>query len=61
MKSLFKIICRYSFTAGMIIFAILLSNVAVFLYWGYRTIQSDQSKNFDRASVEEIGRQFYPA
>lgn len=61
MKSLFKIICRYSFTAGMIIFAILLSNVAVFLYWGYRTIQSDQSKNFDRASVEEIGRQLYPA
>ena len=38
MKSLFKIISRYSVTAGMIIGVILISNIAVFVAVGYHNI-----------------------
>ena len=55
MKSLFKIICRYSVTAGVIIFVLLLSNAAAFLFWGYKTMENDRSEKFDREAVEEIG------
>ena len=59
MKSLFKIICRYSVTAGVIIFVLLLSNAAAFLFWGYKTMENDRSEKFDREAVEEIGGELY--
>lgn len=59
MKSLLKIICRYSITAGMIILVILFSNLAAFLFWGYNTMEDHQEQKFDRAAAEEIGNQLY--
>ena len=57
MKSLLKIIFRYSVTAGVIIFAMLIFNVAAFMYWGYRTIKSDTNAKFSRGAIEEIGQE----
>ncbi len=59
MKSLLKIIFRYSVTAGVIIFAMLIFNVAAFMYWGYRTIKSDTNAKFSRGAIEEIGQELY--
>lgn len=59
MKSLFKIIFRYSITAGFIILVIVISNLAAFLFWGYRTMEDSNSQKFDRSSVEKIGKQLY--
>lgn len=59
MKSLFKIIFRYSVTAGVIILGTLICNMSVFLFWGYRTLEKDQPQKFDRAAVDEIGGQLY--
>lgn len=59
MKGFFKIICRYSFTAGIIIFAVLIGNVGAFIYWGYRTMESGTQHDFDRQIVDEIGEELY--
>src|SRR5699024_3738529 len=56
---LLKIIFRYSVTAGVIIFAMLIFNVAAFMYWGYRTIKSDTNAKFSRGAIEEIGQELY--
>lgn len=59
MKSLLKIIFRYSVTAGAIIFAVLIFNMSVFIYWGYKTVDSSKNTQFSRNSLEEVGRELY--
>ena len=46
MKSLFKIISRYSVTAGMIIGVILISNIAVFVAVGYHNMVAAGAPDF---------------
>lgn len=55
MKSLLKIIRRYSFTAGMIIFVILISNFAVLVYWGWRVSNHEEYTYLTREAMEQVG------
>ena len=59
MKSLFKIISRYSVTAGMIIGVILISNIAVFVAVGYHNMVSAGAPDFKRSALESVGKEFY--
>lgn len=57
MKSLFKIIRRYSLTAGLIIFIILASNLFVFIYLGYSTMNNHERMFYGRETMEQIGNE----
>ena len=57
MKSLLKIIRRYSLTAGLIIFVILASNVAVFLYLGYSTMDGSEELIYGREAMECVAEE----
>ena len=59
MKSLFKIISRYSVTAGMIIGVILISNIAVFVAVGYHNMVAAGTPDFKRSALESVGKEFY--
>lgn len=59
MKSLFKIISRYSVTAGVIISVILFSNIAVFMAIGYHNIIASEQQDFKSSSLEKVGKEFY--
>ncbi|MFR8548917.1 MAG: sensor histidine kinase [Lachnospiraceae bacterium] len=61
MKSLWKVIRRYSLSAGLIIAVILCCNAAVILYVGYVT-SSEQCKHLDsKQEMEKIGASLEPA
>ena len=55
MKSLLKIIRRYSLTVGAIILVILLCNAVVFLGIGYMTVRDTDESVYGRDSMERIG------
>lgn len=54
MRSLFRIIRRYSFTAGAIICVILLSNMIAFFALGYQKMQVSRRQDFRRSTLEAI-------
>lgn len=54
MRSLLRIIRRYSLTAGLIIVIILISNVMVFLYVGYHVADDTGAQDYGRGTMEEI-------
>jgi len=54
MRSLFRIIRRYSFTAGAIICVILLSNMIAFFSLGYQKMQVSRRQDFRRSTLEAI-------
>lgn len=58
MKSLFKIISRYSVTAGMIIGVILISNIAVFVAVGYHNMVSAGARILREALWKVLERNF---
>lgn len=58
MKSLLKIIRRYSLTAGLIIFIILVSNLCVFIYVGYSTMGNQEEMVYGREIMDQIGNEF---
>lgn len=55
MKSLFKIIRRYSVSAGLIVAVILASNVAVMVFLGWLTTRDLQRQQNSRTVMEQIG------
>lgn len=60
MKSLIKIISRYSITAGVMILVILFSNIAVLGYLGYRSIAEEDDLAYNgniRVAMEKIGNE----
>lgn len=57
MKSLLKIIRRYSLTAGLIILVIIVSNICVFLYLGYSTMNHSREMVYGRDRMEQIGKE----
>ncbi|MDO4943018.1 MAG: HAMP domain-containing sensor histidine kinase [Lachnospiraceae bacterium] len=57
MKSLLKIIRRYSLTAGFIIFIILASNIGVFLYLGSSTMKDNEKMVYGRGMMEQISHE----
>lgn len=57
MKSLFRIIRRYSLSAGLIITVILGCNVAAFIWLGYVTSKDLQKNLNTRGTMEAIGAQ----
>lgn len=57
MKSLLKIIRRYSLTAGIIIFVILASNMAVFLYLGYATMGGNEELVYGREAMSYVAEE----
>ncbi|GAB6105736.1 hypothetical protein JCM17039_24900 [Blautia glucerasea] len=59
MRSLFRIIRRYSFTAGAIICVILLSNVIAFFTWGYQKMEVSRRQDFRRSTLETISRELF--
>lgn len=59
MKSLFKIISRYSVTAGMIICVILFSNIVVFLSVAYYNMDSAGNPDFKRSALKKVGQELY--
>lgn len=59
MRSLFRIIRRYSLTAGAIICVILLSNVIAFFAWGYQKMEISRRQDFRRSTLETISRELF--
>lgn len=59
MRSLLRIIRRYSITAGCIISAILISNIAVFFIWGYQKMQVSQRQDFRRSTLEKVSTDLF--
>lgn len=57
MKSLIKIICRYSLTVGLVIFVIFASNACVFAGIAYFTMRDSNELVHGRLTMEEIGEQ----
>lgn len=57
MKSLLKIIRRYSLTTGFIILIILASNICVFLYLGWSTMKNNEKMVYGRGMMEQIGNE----
>lgn len=54
MRGLFKIIGRYSLTAGMIIAIILASNMGAFLYFGSMVVKNEGGQDYGRGAMAEI-------
>lgn len=54
MKSLLRIIRRYSLTAGLIIVIILASNAMAFLYVGYYVADDTGAQDYGRGTLDEI-------
>lgn len=54
MKSLLKIISRYSVMAGLIVIVLLISNVLAFIYWGYTFIEGGRSSGYGRKTMDAI-------
>jgi len=57
MRSLFRIIRRYSLTAGMIICVLFVSNAAAFLFWGFQKTQVADRHNFKRSTLETVSEE----
>lgn len=57
MKSLLKIIRRYSLTVGLIIFVILFCNVGVFIGITYIAERSVKEQSYGRSSMEQAGKE----
>lgn len=60
MKSLIKIISRYSITAGVMILVILFSNIVVLGYLGYHSISEEDDLAYNgniRVAMEKIGNE----
>lgn len=57
MRSLLKIIRRYSLTAGLVIFIIIFCNVCIFLGVGSMTILNTEELTFGRDSMEQVGEE----
>lgn len=57
MRSLFRIIRRYSLTAGIIICVLFVSNVAAFLFWGARKIETANRHSFKRSTLETVSEE----
>ena len=56
MKSLLKIIRRYSVTAGVIVCVILASNLAAFMYWSYTNFDTSRKPNYRTSVLEQVGK-----
>lgn len=57
MKGLFRIIGRYSLTAGMITIIVLASNVGAFIFWGSRAVKSEGIQDYGRQAMEEVAEE----
>lgn len=57
MKSLLRIIRRYSLTVGVIIFIIVFSNMCIFIGVAYMTMYNVDERVYGRDSMEQIGRE----
>lgn len=57
MKSMLKIIRRYSVTAGIIILVILISNMLVFFGWGYQVAQKSEKTEYRRGTLSFVSKQ----
>lgn len=59
MKSLLKVIRRYSLTVGLIIFVILSCNIGVFIGVTYMAERSVEEQVYGRTSMERTGKELY--
>lgn len=59
MRSLFRIIRRYSLTAGMIICVIFISNIAAFFYLGGKKVAMTENHSFRRSTLEKVSQELF--
>lgn len=57
MRSLFKIIVRYSLSAGLIVVVILVSNAAAVFCLGYSSMKDSRKNESSRMTMEKVGKE----